>query len=151
MRCFALLCLFALCGVAACGPGGFKEPVELGGKMVEPKTLERGQTLYNRFCSTCHSYDGKADTAQARQLSPRPRNLTLAEFKHQDAGPGGLPTDADLARVIKHGVPGTGMPAWPNLSDQDVHAVSQYLKTFSPKWRAPKGTAPIEKTHGNGP
>jgi mono/diheme cytochrome c family protein len=140
MKRFAWMCLFAL-STAACGQGKFSEPLTLGGQVIQPDILSKGQNLYNRFCSTCHGYDGKADTAQARQLSPKPRDLTVGEFKHKDSGPETLPTDADLARVIRNGVPGTGMPAWPNLSDQDIHAVSQYLKTFSDKWRAPKAPA----------
>jgi len=140
-----------LMGLSACGPSGFSEPMELGGRLVAPATLERGKTIYNRFCSTCHGYDGKADTAQARQLSPKPRDLTRADYKHTEGAPGSLPTDKDLARVIKHGIPGTGMPAWPNLSDQDLDAVSQYLKTFSPLWATGSAPGAPEKTHGNAP
>ncbi len=145
-----LLCLGLAGLAAACGPSSFSEPVTLGGRVVTPEVLERGKGLFNRFCSTCHGYDGKADTAQARQLSPRPRDLTIAEFKHAEGGPGALPTDKDLARVISNGIPGTGMPAWPNLSAQEVDAVSQYLKTFSPKWRAPAASGTTEKTQGEG-
>jgi mono/diheme cytochrome c family protein len=56
-----------------------------------------------------------------------------------------LPSDADLEETIRRGRPGTGMPAWDGLSAEDMYAVIQYLKTFSPRWQAegpPAGEAP---------
>jgi mono/diheme cytochrome c family protein len=133
------LTLFALLG--ACAPNTFTEAQVLGGRTVEAALLNKGQGLFNRYCATCHGYDGKADTPQARQLQPPPRDFTAARFKHHAAAPDGLPTDDELQKVIVHGVPGTGMPAWPNLKGEDLDAVTQYLKTFSPQWRS-TGAAP---------
>ena len=123
----------------ACSPATFTEPQVLGGRSVPAALLNRGQSLFNRYCATCHGYDGKADTPQARQLQPAPRDFTAARFKHHPNGPDGLPRDEDLHKVIAHGVPGTGMPAWPNLQGEELDAVTQYLKTFSQAWRS---TAP---------
>ena len=83
---FLISCLALL---AACGGPGYDKPMQLGGRLVQPETLNRGRDIYNRFCATCHGYDGKADTAQARQLDPRPRDMTKAEFKRV-ATPGAL-------------------------------------------------------------
>jgi len=120
---------------AACGGGGFDKPITLSGRLVDPQTLERGRDLYNRYCATCHGFDGKAETSQARALDPRPRDFTAAHFKHKIEPGDALPTDDELARIIRNGVPGTGMPAWPNLDPKDLDAVIQYIKTFSPRWR----------------
>jgi len=122
--------------VAACGPSGFDKPMRFGDRVVEVHTLERGKNLYNRYCATCHGYSGKADTPQARQLDPKPRDLSLADYKRVET-PGALPTDAELARLIINGIPGTGMPPWPQLQGSDLDAVVQYLKTFSPRWQTP--------------
>lgn len=118
----------------ACGGPGFDKPMQLGGRLVAPETLDRGRDLYNRFCATCHGFDGKADTAQSRQLDPRPRDFTKAEFKRVTS-PGALPTDAELGALITHGIPGTGMPAWPQLQGDELDSVIQYLKTFSQRWQ----------------
>lgn len=126
--------------LAACGGAGFSEPITLSGRVVQPQTLERGRDLFNRYCATCHGMDGKAQTSQARTLDPKPRDFTAAHFTHKLAAADGLPTDEELSRTIKNGVPGTGMPAWPNLDSEDLDAVIQYIKTFSPRWRGPAPT-----------
>ncbi len=129
--------LVALGGVAACSPGpAFTEPVTFGTRVVQPHTLEEGRDIYNRFCANCHGLDGTANTAAARQMDPPPRDLTQALFKHKTSPGNQLPTDADLIRVIQHGVPGTGMAAWGHLASTELDAVTQYLKMFSPRWRA---------------
>lgn len=121
--------------VAACGGKSFDQPMRFGDKVVEAKVLERGREIYNRYCATCHGADGKAQTAQGGQLDPRPRDFTLAQFKHKLAPGDGLPTDAELKQVVRHGIPGSQMPAWPNLDPDDLDAVVQYLKTFAPRWQ----------------
>lgn len=131
--------------LAACGGNNhFSEPMTLGGRVVAPATLNRGRDVYGRFCATCHGHDGTAQTAQARQLDPAPRDFTRGEFKR--ASPGRLPTDAELSTVIVNGVPGTGMPPWPQLQGDDLDAVVQYLKTFSTRWRSEAPAAPKKAT-----
>ncbi|MCA9513793.1 MAG: cytochrome c [Myxococcales bacterium] len=125
--------LGALAGACG-GKRGFTEPMVLGGETVAPETLNRGQGVYDRFCATCHGFDGKADTPGGRRLDPRPRDFTTADFKYGDNG--ALPTNAQLEKTIRHGIPGSGMPAWPNLSEQELEGVVQYIKTFSPRWQA---------------
>lgn len=122
------------CTTAACGGPGFDKPMTFGGRTVSVQMLERGRDVFNRYCSTCHGFDGKADTSTARTLDPKPRDFTLAHFKHKAAAGDALPTDLELGNVIRNGVPGTGMPAWPNLDDTDLDSVMQYVKTFSPRW-----------------
>lgn len=149
-RALSLACALSV-AAGACGGPGFKEPMKLGGKLVSADTLNRGRDVYNRFCAACHGFDGKAETAQARQLDPRPRDLTLADFKRVKT-PGGLPSDSELSTIIVNGVPGTGMPGWPQLSEDDVGAVVQYLKTFSPRWtdEAPASPPTPSKPGGDG-
>lgn len=133
--------LVGLVSLVGCGPSGaFDGPVTLGGRVVDADVLNRGHEVYTRFCAACHGVDGRADTVTARGLEPRPRDLTLGDYKHL-RGPGPLPSDADLRATIRFGVPGTGMPAWPALDDGDLDAVVQYIKAFSPRWRAPSESA----------
>lgn len=133
---------------AACGKSGFEGPMTFGDRVVPVATLERGQDLYNRYCATCHGYTGKADTPQARQLDPLPRDLSKADFKRVSS-PGALPTDKELAELIKNGIPGTGMPPWPQLEGSDLDAVIQYLKTFSPRWQSPTSAPPQKDEKGS--
>jgi mono/diheme cytochrome c family protein len=140
---FLLLAL----ALSACGQPSFSGPMKFGDRVVDVPTLERGQSLYNRYCATCHGYDGRADTAQARQLDPRPRDFTKADFKRTDR-PGTLPSDAQLSKIISHGIPGTGMPAWPNIQGSELDALVQYLKTFSTQWQSPQDKPPENDVKG---
>lgn len=131
-----------------CGKSGFEGPMTFGDRVVQVATLERGQDLYNRYCATCHGYNGKADTPQARQLDPLPRDLSKADYKRVSS-PGALPTDKELADIIRNGIPGTGMPPWPQLEGNDLDAVIQYLKTFSPRWQSPTSAPPQKDQKGS--
>jgi len=141
----ALAAVLALAVTGACGGPGFDKPMRFGDRIVQPATLDRGRDLFNRFCATCHGHDGKADTAQARQLDPRPRDLTQAQFKRV-AVAGSLPTDIELSTLIQNGIPGTGMPAWPQLQGDDLDSIVQYLKTFSQRWLDESTGAPKKAT-----
>jgi cytochrome c oxidase cbb3-type subunit 2 len=64
-------------------------------------------------------------------MLPRPRDFVQARYQVRTTGPGELPTDEDLRRILREGMPGTAMPAWPNLSDDEREDVIAYLKQFS--------------------
>ncbi|MFT7581389.1 MAG: mono/diheme cytochrome c family protein [Myxococcota bacterium] len=135
----------AVCALLiGCGGDKFQAPLVLGGELVSVETLNRGHQTFGRFCASCHGYDGKANTPAARRLEPRPRDFTLAQFKHKSTPGEALPSDSDMANTVRNGVPGTGMPAWPNLSRADLSAVLAYIKVFSPRWR---GDAASKKTN----
>ena len=42
-------------------------------------------------------------------------------------------SDADIARIIQSGIPDTGMPAFPSLTQADVEAVVRYLRVLQGK------------------
>jgi mono/diheme cytochrome c family protein len=65
-------------------------------------------------------------------MLPRPRDFVQARYQVRTTGPGELPTDDDLRLVLRNGMPGTAMPAWPNLSGDERDAVIAYIKEFSP-------------------
>lgn len=123
---------------ASCGepPPRFSEPLVLGGKTVPPEVLQRGARVYGLYCVSCHGADGSGRANASRSFDRPPRDFREAAFEHVSGPPGSLPTDADLDFVIRRGVPGTGMPPWDGLPDEDRHAVIQFLKTFSPRWTA---------------
>ncbi|HIB09301.1 MAG TPA: cytochrome c, partial [Gemmatimonadetes bacterium] len=65
-------------------------------------------------------------------MLPRPRDFTLALYQVRTTATGGLPTDADMLKVINEGMPGTAMPGWEDvLTEGDRLALVDYLKTFS--------------------
>lgn len=75
------------------------------------KVLDEGKALFQRFCAHCHGPRGKGDGPASRYLYPRPRDLSLGVFKFHSTQPGALPTEEDIARTVKRGIPGSPMPA----------------------------------------
>ncbi len=105
---------------------------------AEFNKLQRGQAIYRHACQTCHGVRGDGAGQTARHLDPLPRNFTLGAFKFRSTKTGALPTDGDLERTIREGVPGTDMPAFgPVFSLADQMALVAYIKAFSPKFNDP--------------
>ncbi|WP_157596206.1 c-type cytochrome [Plesiocystis pacifica] len=129
------LAALGLMGVAACDGGAptFTEPMTLGGREVPAETLEQGRDLYRRYCVSCHGEDGSGQGPAARNLRFPPRDFRKAEFTF--APEGALPSHEALVDRIRSGVPERGMPPWVGMKDEDLSALADYIKTFSPRWK----------------
>ena len=125
--CFAVL-IASLCAV----PMG-SVPVAAQDVGTEAER-ESGRELYLRNCAQCHGEDGDGAGYATPHLSPRPREFTLGNFKVRSTPSGALPTHQDLVNIIRRGMPYTSMPAWPDLSDQEVSDLAYYVTTFSPRF-----------------
>ena len=93
--------------LTACSGGADDTAAELVGDATA------GATVYSANCTGCHGADGLGDTAPA--LAD-----IAAEFD-----------DAQLAEIVVNGTD-EGMPAFPQLSEQEVADVVAYLRTFAP-------------------
>lgn len=79
---------------------------------------EPGLTTYNSTCAGCHGLDGRgSDKAVDISGNDNTRHLS----------------DAQLSGIISNGVPGTGMPAFHNLSARQTSAVVAYLRLLQGK------------------
>jgi mono/diheme cytochrome c family protein len=103
-----------------------------GGSQVAETSL--GKAIYDAQCSVCHGENGDGKGSAAFLLKPKPRDFTLATFKFRSTPTGSLPIDEDLVRTIRNGIPGTSMPAWKWLSDAELTATVDHIKTFSEIW-----------------
>ena len=92
---------------------------------------ESGKALYLKYCSQCHGEKGDGEGYATPHLCPRPRDFTSGKFKVRTTPNGALPTHQDLVNIIRRGMPYTSMPAWPNLSDQEVSDIAHFITTFS--------------------
>lgn len=93
---------------------------------------DRGQRLYRQACAPCHGIDGSGQGPAASGLHPKPHDFTTGMYKFRTTPLDAMPTDADLVRTIREGIPGTTMPAWKRLlSVSQQMALAQYLKTFA--------------------
>jgi mono/diheme cytochrome c family protein len=123
--CFALLivwlCAVAMGSVRAQGP-------DVGTEAQR----ESGKVLYVKNCAQCHGDKGDAAGYATPHLYPRPRDFTTGRFKVRATPSGALPTHQDLVNIIRRGMPYTSMPAWPDLSEQEVSDLAYFITTFSP-------------------
>lgn len=135
----------ALVVLAASGCGErFSAPVVLGGVTVAPETLNRGAGVYTKYCVGCHGEDGDGRGGAAGGMRPAPRDFRTGQFKFKSVQrKGDLPTDDDLLRTVRDGLPGTHMNPFEGLSGEDTRAVVQFVKTFSPRWRAEGPGEPV--------
>ncbi len=106
--------------------------------------LALGKNVYARRCVGCHGVKGDGAGPSARFMDPRPRDFTKGIFKFRSTpGKDSLPTDIDLYSTITHGLWGTSMPSWQEISDHERRAVVQYIKTFSDRWAGEAAPPPI--------
>ena len=99
--------------------------------------------LYRQWCARCHGEagDGKGPAAAALAFNGAPpRDFTAGRFKLGTVKAGGAPSDADLARVIEHGIPGTSMPWFSDLLTADeIARLTGVVRSFATNPR-PAGT-----------
>lgn len=109
---------------------------------------QRGRAVYEKWCVECHGEEGRGDGPAAVRMLPRPRDFVQARYQVRTTGSGELPTDEDILRVVRLGMPGTSMPGWPNLSDAERRDVIAYIKSFS---RFFEGASPERAELGSDP
>jgi putative heme-binding domain-containing protein len=95
-------------------------------KNVKP-VLTRGKQTFASTCAGCHGLDGRGGEG-APNIAESPKVQRLS--------------NAQIARIIENGVPGTGMPAFHSLERSDIEAVITYLRTL-------QGTTKTEKLPGD--
>jgi mono/diheme cytochrome c family protein len=114
--------------------------VDLSG---QPRELTLGQRVYLDHCAICHGLAGDGHGHAADHFATLPRDFTTGRYKIRSTGSGQLPTDDDLARSIVRGLPGTGMVPQDHLSDAEVRAVVEFVKSLSPRFAAAPPPTPL--------
>jgi mono/diheme cytochrome c family protein len=94
----------------------------------------RGKAIFEAHCAVCHGLSGDGQGPEAERFFTRPADLRRGSFKFRSTATGSLPTDQDLERTIRRGLPGSAMVAQDHLSDSEVRDVIAYLKTLSVRW-----------------
>lgn len=87
--------------------------------------VERG--LYRKHCVVCHGISGDGAGPIAAMLNPYPRDFRQGIFKYSSTVLGSKPTRADLERTLRRGIPGTGMPSFAPLSDEEIQDLIEYV------------------------
>jgi DMSO reductase family type II enzyme heme b subunit len=107
--------------------------------------LDRGRDVYDRWCASCHGFDGDGEGPAAAYMLPRPRDFTRGLYQIRTTAGGEIPTDDDILRIINEGMPGTTMPGWRDqLGRRDREALVAYLKSFYPPFETMPEPEPLD-------
>jgi mono/diheme cytochrome c family protein len=83
--------------------------------------------LFRAQCVACHGIEGGGAGPAAAMQNPYPRDFRPAIFKFKSTSRGAKPTREDLIRLLHRGAPGTGMPSFSRLPEEDVEALVDYV------------------------
>jgi mono/diheme cytochrome c family protein len=105
--------------------------------------LKLGEKIYLENCAACHGQKGDGKGPEADRLKTKPRDFTTGKYKFRSTPSGYLPLDSDIFWTVSRGVRTTSMLAQLHLSEQQRWAVTEYLKTFSPRFKTEKSVEPL--------
>jgi cytochrome c oxidase cbb3-type subunit I/II len=97
---------------------------------VADKPAPNGRQLYIDNCAKCHGIRGNADGETSAFLDPWARKFGEEKFQFASTE-NGVPTDDDLIYVIAHGIPGTGMPPFDQLSHDEQRAIAGHVRLLA--------------------
>ncbi|MCS7469310.1 cytochrome c [Stieleria sp. ICT_E10.1] len=89
--------------------------------------IAEGSGLYRKHCVTCHGVTGNGRGEASAAQDPYPRDYRHGIFKFKSTKRGSKPIREDLARSIRNGIAGTGMVKIPDLKEQDIQALVDYV------------------------
>jgi mono/diheme cytochrome c family protein len=89
-----------------------------------------GRALYAQNCASCHGVRGDGTGITAASVWPRPRNFGEGLYRLKTTT-SGMPTDEDLMRVVQNGIPGSAMPAFPDLTADERRALAAHVRDLT--------------------
>ena len=130
-----LLALFALATTAALAEGAPRPLTE--------RDLKAGRAVYQRECAACHGERGDGNGTGAPFVEIKPRNFTKKMFKLRTTASGEAPATSDILRTIQNGIPGTAMPSFKFLSEEERRQLAAVVLEYADMLDAPE-PAPIK-------
>ncbi len=130
---------------------GRTQPSEASGITLTSTALESsngssltGYALYVSQCARCHGVDGRGDGSGANSptFSALPRDLIAARY-HFVSTDNGIASDDDLYRTIYQGLTNTGMPAFTDLTNDQILSLIDVLNDFRADGSKPGRAIPV--------
>ncbi len=112
-------------------PGLLAAAALLAFAATAPAWADSAQDNYTAYCQKCHGPQGHGDGPQAGTLSTKPQDFADCAAMQK------IPDDT-MFKAIKDGGAAVGMPgdmpSWSNgLSDDEIHALVQFVRAFCKK------------------
>jgi putative heme-binding domain-containing protein len=104
-------------------PSGPPNPFE-----KQPQAVQEGRAVYNEKCTVCHGFDGGPG-----EMGPA---LGLEGRRYA------IQTPSEIFGAIKNGIPTTGMPPAPDMTDEQIWKIAAYIQAL-------RGTAIDAPVPGN--
>ena len=100
------------------------------GTPVTQVSLAEGGRLFQQNCAICHGTKGDGNGIAANVLEPKPRDFHMGRYRLVTSA-NGVPFRDDIIRTIRHGMPGTSMPGWLHLTDEELGSLADYVMSIS--------------------
>lgn len=116
----------ASCSARASGPSSPEKavPDAPGGEDA------RARELFAVHCAVCHGEDGAGEGEASSYLFPPPRDLTRGLFRLVGTREG-VPSRQDLVQTLRRGMPGSAMPSWSWLPEEDLVRLADHVRRLA--------------------
>jgi DMSO reductase family type II enzyme heme b subunit len=125
----ASICISGFIAVFAISSGAAQLSSPATSRSVQ--SIPPGQLIYEQQCAACHGATGDGNGPASVWLYPKPRNFSAGQFKIKSTPGQALPTDDDLLQVITRGMPGSSMPSFSYLSEQERRDAVSFVKQLT--------------------
>jgi mono/diheme cytochrome c family protein len=116
-----------LLGLSACDVSGGNPPA----RFSSPEARARGRALFVQHCAICHGEGADGRGRRRYSLSGPPADFTDPSWAERN-------TPARTFAVIRNGVPGTSMPAWKVLDEDQTWDLVAYLYSVAADGAEPR-------------
>lgn len=113
--------------------------------LAAAERIRRGAGNYDAMCVGCHLSPGTEDSEMRKGLYPVPPNLSLPATATDASG-----SDRRRFWIIKHGIKGSGMPAWAKggMDDEAIWDLTAFIKVL-PRLSANEYQASVAASEGH--
>jgi mono/diheme cytochrome c family protein len=108
-----------------------KNKIQLAAGPVRRDAEPSHRGLYRQHCGHCHGTSGDGMGPTAAILDPYPRDYRPGKFKFKSTERAAKPTRKDLQDIVRHGIPGTAMPSFDLLPEDEIAALVEYVMYLS--------------------
>jgi mono/diheme cytochrome c family protein len=120
-----LFLMLSACSPEAELPRRYRELRVPEGFLASAEARAAGAELFAANCALCHGERGDGRGARRSSLSTSPADLTHPGWQRRTS-------PRRLFYLIREGKPGTAMPAWKSLSEEETWALVAYVKSLAP-------------------